>query len=77
MGKAVPALNQDQAVYNYIRETKMRGVSPEAASAVLLLNLVREVHSALSQVVGTDEATAAVDRAVVASSATLSPLRLA
>lgn len=77
MGKAVPAPMQDQAVYSYIQQSRLRGVDPEAASAVLLLNLVREVHRTLSDIAGPMAASEVVDRAISRSLVTLpAPLHI-
>jgi hypothetical protein len=48
----------------YLRSARTRRVSPEDASAILLLNLIREVHVCLSEAKGSEEADAAIDRAI-------------
>jgi hypothetical protein len=55
------------AVLAYMDEARYRGVAPESASAVLLLNVLREVHTFLSQQHGNTIADDIIQAAITKS----------
>jgi hypothetical protein len=58
-----PRVNLNRTVSEYIAEARSLGVRPEEASAVLLLNLVRETHMILLRQHGPSVADEAIESA--------------